>query len=81
MMLRWISEVPPAIVLLKLRRYWIDHGGAPAASSYAACRSHSIAWIGSLSWNGFDNNVSTMTRNVLRCFLDTKPHEPFKAPA
>ena len=41
----------------------------------------SIAWIGSLSWNEFDNSVATMTRNVLRCFLDTKNNEPFKAPA
>ena len=41
----------------------------------------SIAWIGSLSWNKFDNNVATITSNVLRCFLDTKANEPFKAPA
>jgi N,N-dimethylformamidase len=39
----------------------------------------SIAWIGSLSWNDFDNNVAAITRNVLRCFLDTKANEPFKA--
>jgi N,N-dimethylformamidase len=39
----------------------------------------SIAWIGSLSWNQFDNNVAAITRNVLRSFLDTKAHEPFKA--
>jgi N,N-dimethylformamidase len=28
----------------------------------------SINWIGSLMWNGGNNNVSTMTRNVLRAF-------------
>jgi N,N-dimethylformamidase len=35
----------------------------------------SIAWIGSLSWNGFDNNVAKLTGNVLRRFLDPAPFE------
>ncbi len=30
----------------------------------------SIAWIGSLGWNGFRNNVSRVTENVARRFLD-----------
>jgi N,N-dimethylformamidase len=30
----------------------------------------SIAWAGSLSHNRYNNNVSTITRNVLRRFLD-----------
>jgi N,N-dimethylformamidase len=33
----------------------------------------SIAWTGSLSHNGYDNNVSTLTGNVLRRFLDAEP--------
>jgi N,N-dimethylformamidase len=33
----------------------------------------SIAWCGSLSWNGYDNNVSRLTGNVLRRFLDPRP--------
>ncbi|MEX2650038.1 MAG: N,N-dimethylformamidase beta subunit family domain-containing protein, partial [Alphaproteobacteria bacterium] len=33
----------------------------------------SIAWLGSLSHRGFDNNVSRVTENVLRRFLDPKP--------
>ncbi len=33
----------------------------------------SIAWIGSLSHNGHDNNVSRITENVLRRFIDPKP--------
>ena len=33
----------------------------------------SIAWCGSLSWNGYDNNVSRLTGNVLRRFLDPAP--------
>jgi N,N-dimethylformamidase len=37
----------------------------------------SIAWLGSLSWNGFDNNVAKLTGNVLRRFLAP---DPFRAP-
>lgn len=33
----------------------------------------SIAWCGSLSHNGYDNNVSRLTGNVLRRFLDPRP--------
>ncbi len=33
----------------------------------------SIAWAGSLSHNGFQNNVSRITENVLRRFKDPKP--------
>jgi N,N-dimethylformamidase len=33
----------------------------------------SIAWCGSLSHNGYDNNVSRITANVLRRFLDPAP--------
>ncbi|KAL9019130.1 MAG: hypothetical protein Q9185_003604 [Variospora sp. 1 TL-2023] len=29
----------------------------------------SINWVGALAWNTFDNNVATMTRNVLQDFL------------
>ncbi|MHB1128583.1 MAG: N,N-dimethylformamidase beta subunit family domain-containing protein [Ilumatobacteraceae bacterium] len=33
----------------------------------------SIAWAGSLSHNNYQNNVSTVTRNVLRRFMDPTP--------
>jgi len=33
----------------------------------------SIAWMGSLTWNGFDNNVAQIMRNVLKRFRDTEP--------
>ncbi len=33
----------------------------------------SIAWMGSLSHNDYDNNVSRITENVLRRFVDPKP--------
>ena len=35
----------------------------------------SIAWAGSLSFNGYDNNVSRITLNVLRRFLDPTPFD------
>jgi N,N-dimethylformamidase len=33
----------------------------------------SMAWSGSLSHNGYDNNVARLTGNVLRRFLDETP--------
>jgi N,N-dimethylformamidase len=33
----------------------------------------SINWLGSLGWNGYANNVSGVTENVLRRFLDSRP--------
>jgi N,N-dimethylformamidase beta subunit-like protein/concanavalin A-like lectin/glucanase superfamily protein len=33
----------------------------------------SISWAGSLAHNGYDNNVSRITENVVRRFLDPKP--------
>jgi N,N-dimethylformamidase len=33
----------------------------------------SIAWCGSLSWNGYDNDVSRITANVLRRFAADEP--------
>ena len=33
----------------------------------------SIAYAGSLSWKGFDNNVARLTGNVLRRFADPMP--------
>ena len=33
----------------------------------------SISWCGSLSHNGYDNNVSRMTANVLRRFMEDEP--------
>ena len=33
----------------------------------------SIAYAGSLSWNGFDNNIARLTTNVLRRFADEAP--------
>jgi len=38
----------------------------------------SIAYAGSLAWNGFDNNIAVLTANVLRRFADP---QPFAMPA
>jgi N,N-dimethylformamidase len=43
-----------------------DRGGAVFATG-------SIAWCCALSHNGYDNNVSRLTGNVLRRFLDPRP--------
>ena len=42
-------------------------------SGGAVFATGSIAWIGSLPWNGYENNVSTITLNTLRRFLDPAP--------
>lgn len=46
--------------------YELASGGAVFATS-------SIAWGGSLAHNNYDNNVSRMTENVLRRFMDPTP--------
>jgi N,N-dimethylformamidase len=46
--------------------YTTPSGGAVWATG-------SIAWCGALSHNGYDNNVSRLTGNVLRRFLDPRP--------
>jgi N,N-dimethylformamidase len=46
-------------------------GETPAGGALFA--TSSIAWCGSLSHNGYDNNVSRITANVLRRFLDPAP--------
>ena len=35
----------------------------------------SIAYVGSLGYNGFDNNIARLTTNVLNRFLDPEPFE------
>ncbi|SDB29949.1 N,N-dimethylformamidase beta subunit family domain-containing protein [Bauldia litoralis] len=46
-------------------------GETPAGGAIFATAS--IAWCGSLSHNGYDNNVSKITANVLKRFLDPEP--------
>ena len=55
-------------VLVKADMAYLEypHGGAVFSTS-------SIAWSGSLSYNGYDNDVSRITENVLRRFADDEP--------
>jgi N,N-dimethylformamidase len=46
--------------------YETPGGGAVFSTS-------SIAWAGALAHNGYDNNVSRITENVVRRFVDPKP--------
>jgi N,N-dimethylformamidase len=50
----------------------LDGGGAVFSTG-------SIAWAGSLPVNGFDNNVATIMRNVLKRFLESEPFEGYDA--
>ncbi len=49
----------------------------PTANGGAVFTTGSIAWVCSLSHNHYDNNVSRITGNVLRRFLDPTPLEGF----
>jgi N,N-dimethylformamidase len=49
----------------------------PTANGGAVFTTGSIAWVCSLSHNGYQNNVSRITGNVLRRFLDPAPLEGF----
>ncbi|WP_127144491.1 N,N-dimethylformamidase beta subunit family domain-containing protein [Pelagibacterium montanilacus] len=48
-------------------------GETPAGGALFA--TSSIAWCGALSHNGYDNNVSRITENVLRRFMDPEPFD------
>ena len=54
--------------------YETPNGGAVFSVS-------SMAWVGSLPWNNHDNNVSTITKNVLDRFADPTPFPISKEPA
>ena len=49
----------------------------PTARGGAVFATGSIAWACALSPRGYDNNVSRITENVLRRFLDPAPFEGF----
>ena len=43
------------------------------ANGGAVFSTGSIAWAGSMAWNGYNNHVAVITSNVLRRFLNPKP--------
>ncbi|MCM2387621.1 N,N-dimethylformamidase beta subunit family domain-containing protein [Streptomyces albipurpureus] len=53
------------LVRSDLTYFEIDGGGAVFSTG-------SICWAGSLAWNGFDNNVARITRNVLAKFTQNE---------
>lgn len=52
---------------------------SPTAHGGAVFTTGSIAWVCSLSHNAYDNNVSRLTENVLRRFLDPAPFDGFSS--
>ena len=48
----------------------------PTSNGGAMFSTGSIAYVCALSWDGYDNNVSRLTRNVLERFLDPAPIDP-----
>lgn len=45
------------------------------AGGGAVLSTGSIAWAGSMAWNGYDNEIARMTENVLRRFMDARPFD------
>jgi N,N-dimethylformamidase len=65
--------VPPNLGGDVNARVKADLAFGETASGGALFATSSIAWCGSLSHNRYDNNVSRITLNVLRRFLDPSP--------
>lgn len=67
------GPVPPNLGGDQNDRVRADLAFGETAAGGALFATSSIAWCGSLSHNGYDNNVSRITENVLRRFLDPTP--------
>jgi N,N-dimethylformamidase len=67
------GPVPPNLGGDQNDRVRADMAFGETAAGGALFATSSIAWCGSLSHNGYDNNVSRITENVLRRFLDPAP--------
>ncbi|SNB78018.1 N,N-dimethylformamidase [Arboricoccus pini] len=57
-------------------RVHADLAFVETAAGGAIFATGSIAWCGSLPWNNYDNNVSTITLNTLRRFMSDEPFTP-----
>ena len=64
----WPGEAPEALIRSNMAFFETGHGGAVFAVG-------SITYCGSLAHNGYDNNISRITRNVLDRFIDPTPFE------
>jgi N,N-dimethylformamidase len=67
------TVVPPALGGDQNEKVRADLTFYETASGGAVFSVGSIAWPGSLSHNGYDNNVAKITGNVLRRFADPAP--------
>jgi len=68
LLINYAGQAALASVCAELVFFETPSGGAVFSTG-------SIAWSGSLSHNGYVNNVSRITENVLRRFLDPAPFE------
>ena len=64
-----VTQVPDPYVRADIVFYETPGGGAVFSVG-------SISWFGALARNNFDNDVATMTTNVLKRFANPKPFEP-----
>ena len=64
----WPGESPDALIRSNMAFYETGRGGAVFSVG-------SITYCGSLPHNGYDNNISRITKNVLDRFLDPAPFE------
>ena len=64
----WPGEPPEALIRSDMAFFETGRGGAVFSVG-------SITYCGSLSHNGYDNNISRITRNVLDRFVDPAPFE------
>ncbi|MGI9612357.1 MAG: N,N-dimethylformamidase beta subunit family domain-containing protein, partial [Acidimicrobiales bacterium] len=64
-----VTQVPDPYVRADIVFYETPGGGAVFSVG-------SISWFGALARNNFDNDVATMTTNVLKRFANPEPFEP-----
>ena len=64
----WPGESPDALIRSDMAFFETGRGGAVFSAG-------SITFCGSLPHNGYDNNISSITKNVLDRFLDPAPFE------
>jgi hypothetical protein len=71
------TDLPALLGLVRCRsaRVRADIVFFETAAGGAVFSTGSIAWCCALSHNGYHNNVSRLTGNVLRRFLDPKPFD------
>lgn len=69
------GSIPPNIGGDQNTRVRADLAFGETPSGGALFATGSIAWCGSLSHNNYDNNVSRITENVLRRFMQDEPFE------